>query len=198
MSDTGPTDWDHFGALVSPATIQCLQRSTSASRIRHYQVSLVPAMCQTADYTRALMTGTFECADEQVESFLDMRSRYRQVVEGCPRLQVVLDEAVVRRRIGGRDVMRGQVQELIALGQGPRLELRLVRFGSGAHVGLRGSFVHLTAADGSTDDLVYREVDGLNVARDGDHAARYVADFDRLWKLGLGGADLWDFLRGLW
>jgi hypothetical protein len=197
MNGTEPTDWDHLRALVSAETIQCLQSSTRASLIRHYQVNLVPAMCQTADYTRALMTGTFERTDTEVEGYLDLRRRYRQVVEGSgPEVRVVLDEAVVRRRIGGRDVMRAQTQELIALDQGGRLTIRLVRFEEGAHVGLRGSFVHLKPADGSqAHDLVYREVDGLDAIEIGGPTARYEADFERLWALGLGGRDLWDFLR---
>jgi hypothetical protein len=199
MNGTEPTDWDHLRALVSEPTIQCLQSSARASLIRHYQVNLVPAMCQTADYTRALMAGTFRRTGSQVEGYLDMRRRYRQLMDrDGSDIRVLLDEAVVRRQIGSRDVMREQTLDLIQLDGAGRLSLGLVPFSAGAHVGLRGSFVHLHASDGSQRDLVYREVDGLDAIEIGGPATRYAEDFDRLWGDALQGDGLRHHLAGLW
>ena len=200
MNGNDPNDGNHpWRALVSDETYQCLRRSIDAAVVRHYQVNLIPGLCQTAEYTQALMAGTFGSSAEQVAGFLSLRAEYRRLLAAQrPRIRVIVDEAAVRREIGDADVMRRQVRELIDLATGDRVELAVLPFALGAHVGLRGSFVHLEADQGSGPDSIYREVDGLDTLETGEPSDRYRQDFDRLWQDALREDQLVRFLGSLW
>jgi len=67
---------------------------------------------------------------------------------------VVLDEAVLRRQVGGREVRRAQIEHLIELSAAPHMFLQVIPFSGGAHVAMDAPFVILAFPDRADPDVV--------------------------------------------
>jgi hypothetical protein len=127
--------------------------------VRQYQTILIPGMLQTEDYTRSLMRDTFGKSDQEIETYVEFRNEYRETLvgEGAPHLSVVLDEAVIRRAVGGPKVMTAQLERLREVSRLPNVDIGVVPFGRGAHPGMRGPFTHLAFTDPALEDVVHTE-----------------------------------------
>ena len=149
--------WWHAWGNVQPHLATYLGMESEASEIRQYAVARVPILLQTEDYARAVVTGGRAgtakypgSADQMVEMLLE---RQRLARSSPPNVQVVLDEAALRRQVGGREVMRGQIEHLIELSSLKSVILQFIPFTSGAHVALDLPFVILGFADPADPDV---------------------------------------------
>ena len=132
--------------------------SARAVAIRQYMAHLVPGLLQTEDYARAVLSHGLSLKDEQhleerVAARLGRQARLTD--PDRPELWVILDEAVLRRPIGGRDVMRAQLARLLEAAQDPHVTLQVLPFDQGAHDVMGGSLSLLTVPDGT--EVAYTE-----------------------------------------
>ncbi|MGH3735678.1 MAG: helix-turn-helix domain-containing protein [Micromonosporaceae bacterium] len=116
-----------------------------ATRLMIYGVQLVQGLLQTDAYARALIaadhpTETTEEIDHRVASRM---ARQQAVFADKPQMWVILDEAVLRRAIGGSKTMIEQLQRLKQVAKWPNLTLQVVPFSLGAHTGIGASFTVL-------------------------------------------------------
>ena len=114
-----------------------------AAGLRSFQGEAVEGLLQTPDYARAVLREVQNRdTDEQIERLVDLRIKRQDVLERDLPLDVwlILDEAVIRRTIGGPDVMRGQLARLTEASKMPNVTLQVLPFESGSHAGLKGSF----------------------------------------------------------
>jgi transcriptional regulator with XRE-family HTH domain len=165
-----------------------LEAETAA--IRGYEVSVVHGLLQTPDYARAVLRELFpRHTPQQVERLVDLRlQRQRRLADNPPiELWAVLDEAVIRRPVGGPAVMRGQLEHLIAAADRPGVTLQVLPFSCGAHAGHGGPFSILAFPDRSDSEVAYVEsvVGIIYLEKDKDVRARAEA-FDRLRASALG------------
>jgi hypothetical protein len=110
--------------------------------VRSFQVALIPGLLQTPDYARAILYGS----EADVESRLARQSILTK--EPVPvELYCVLDEAALRRDIGGPTVMHEQLTHLAKLGESENISIRIVP--SRRHRGVRGPFAMSTLANGT-------------------------------------------------
>jgi transcriptional regulator with XRE-family HTH domain len=132
----------------------------AATAIRQYETVRVPGLLQTPAYTRALMRRIIpSLSAEAVEQFVETRqARHERIlrVTPSPRYWAILDEAVLARQVGGSEVMREQIEHLLACAGAQLVTLQLIPFSVGAHAGMEGSFVILEF-DGALPDTVYVE-----------------------------------------
>lgn len=131
-----------------------------ASEVRSFENTLVHGLLQTEDYARAVLsalsTADPEATDRLVE--LRMRRQDRLYVDEDPlKIHVLLDEAVLHRPVGGDQVMREQLERLLADAQRPNITIQVLPFSVGAHRATDGSFVVLAFPDFDDNDLVYVE-----------------------------------------
>ena len=129
-----------------------------ASRIGEVELLVVPGLLQTEDYARALM-GVHGMRTEKTERFVGSRRVRQQLLDRAdpPELSFVVDESVLLRTIGGRVVMRAQLERLLEVAGRPNVAIRVIPLALGEHVGLRGPFVLLTFAGTNDPDVVYLE-----------------------------------------
>ncbi|MEV1006181.1 helix-turn-helix transcriptional regulator [Streptomyces sp. NPDC049881] len=143
--------------------------------------TVVPGLFQTSRYAEEINRATVPgLSDEASEQRLDVRMERQQVLSGPDPLMVraVLDESALRRRIGGADVMREQLDRLLELSELPNVLLQVVPFSAGAHPGtLAGPFVILRFADKEDPDVVYVEANSDSYP---DDAHQYTLLFDNL------------------
>lgn len=132
----------------------------AASLIRGYEPQLVPGLLQSPSYARAvILLGHATATPEEIEQRIELRQarRRRLVTSDSLKLWVVLDEAVLRRRIGGRTVMREQIALLLELGEHPNITIQVLPFDHGGHAASGGPFSILRFSEPSLPDIVYLE-----------------------------------------
>jgi transcriptional regulator with XRE-family HTH domain len=132
----------------------------AASLLRVYEVQFLPGLLQTADYTRAIVErGQSAATAEEIERRVLLRAARQEVLAkpGPPRLWAVVDEAALRRPIGGPAVMRAQLERLIAATEEPKVTVQVVPFDSGGHAAEGGAFTIMRFPEAELPDVVYIE-----------------------------------------
>ncbi|MDQ0984942.1 helix-turn-helix transcriptional regulator [Streptomyces sp. V2I9] len=132
--------------------------SARAKVIRQYSSHAVPGLLQTPEYARVLLSMGHSLRDaehleERVAARLDRQVRLTG--PDRPELWVVLDEAVLRRPVGGAAVMRGQLEKLLRMAEEPNITVQVLPFDQGAHGALAGSLSVLVMPDGA--EIAYTE-----------------------------------------
>ncbi|MEU6365962.1 helix-turn-helix transcriptional regulator [Streptomyces sp. NPDC046931] len=152
----GPSWWAPYNDMVRPQFAQYLGYEGAATSIRFYHPSVVCSLLQIEDYTLAQLAPR-ENGDLARRSAELRATRQERIFDGDngPDVQIVMDEAAVRRVIGGPGVMRRQLEHLKTMSRHPRVDLRLLPFTAGAHYSMGASFTLLGFTDG--DDLLYLE-----------------------------------------
>ena len=157
-----PGWWHRYGDVM-PAWFQSyLGLESAAALIRTYEVQFVPGLLQTPAYARAvILLGHADASPAEIERRVQLRTTRQQVLHRvrppAPELWVVVDEAALRRPIGGPEVMRDQLRSLIELSEQPNIRLQVIPFFFGGHAGAGGSFTILRFPEDELPDVVYIE-----------------------------------------
>ncbi|HEV7450861.1 MAG TPA: helix-turn-helix transcriptional regulator [Pseudonocardiaceae bacterium] len=131
-----------------------------ASEVRSFETTVVPGLLQTEDYARAVLSTTSTADREATDRLVELRMRRQDRLyadEDPLTVHMVLDEALLRRPIGGEQVMRAQLKRLLADAQRPNITIQVLPLSIGAHRAMDGSFVVLAFPDSDDNDLVYVE-----------------------------------------
>lgn len=118
----------------------------ASSEIRSYENELIPGLFQTEDYTRAVTRAADPTrASREVDRLVAGRAERQALLkqEKPPRIVAVVNEAVVRRVVGGIAVMREQLARLLEVAELPTVELHVLPFVAGAHAAMGSSFALL-------------------------------------------------------
>jgi transcriptional regulator with XRE-family HTH domain len=154
-----PSWWQAFGDVE--AWFQSyLDMERAAELIRAYEVQFVPGLLQTEAYARAVISiGHGRGASEEVERRVRLRLARTELLRqpGAPRMWAVLDEAVLRRAIGGRAVLREQIESLIEAARMPNVQIQVLPFEAGGHAGAGGAFSILRFPYRELSDVVFLE-----------------------------------------
>jgi transcriptional regulator with XRE-family HTH domain len=171
--DVLPSGFDIFVGLEAETT-----------EIRSYENSVVYGLLQTKDYARAVLRELLpRHTTEQVERQVDLRMARQRRLDEEPALDlwVIHDEGVIRRAVGGPEVMRGQLSRLLEVGARPGMTLQVLPFASGAHAGLRGPFSILEFPDRTDSRIAHVESVGGFIYMEKEREVRGCSDaFDRL------------------
>jgi transcriptional regulator with XRE-family HTH domain len=184
--------WDHFGDTLLPLGATYLGLEAAASEIKVHRISRVPTLLQTADYTRTMTTAARPGdSPSQLDRLVDLQlERQRQAMTGPPTVWAVLDEAVIRRPVGGAEVMRAQLEHLCDLGAMPNIHLQVIPFGGGAHPGMDMPFVILEFPDPADRDVVcVTHKTGLLCIEDTAEVSQYHQCFHHLQAVALSFDD---------
>lgn len=155
-----PGWWHRFNDVLPGWFQTYVGLEEAASRIRTYEVQFVPGLLQTKEYARAVITaGAVGAVPEEIARRVDLRLERQRILDGGegPLFWAVIDEAALRRPIGGVDVMRGQIQHLIDLMNQPNVTIQVIPFSHGGHAAEGGAFSILRFADPELPDIVYVE-----------------------------------------
>ena len=181
----GEQGWWHSYSDILPQWFEFyIGLERAADRIRTYQVQFVPGLLQTEDYARAVVL--LEHADDPPDEItrrvkLRMMRQKLLTEPDAPGVWAVMDDAALRRPIGGPEVMRGQLRHLIEIAALPNVTLQVIPFGAGGHAAAGGPFSILRFPEPDLPDVVYLEqltsALYLDKRQDTDH---YLAVMERL------------------
>ncbi|WP_121389419.1 helix-turn-helix domain-containing protein [Actinokineospora cianjurensis] len=177
-----------------------------ARSMRNYESLFVPGLLQTEDYTRAVVQGVEpNIPKADAEARVQARLARQGLLTREPPLSfwAIVDEAALRRMVGGTAVMAEQYKHLIEAVSQPRVTLQIVPFAVGAHPGMPGSFVILDFADPMDTDLIYLDSMAGDLFLESEQdIQRYTTMFDNLRAVALSPsasaqllADLADSMR---
>lgn len=155
-----PGWWHDYADVLEPWFEMYVGLEEAASRIREYEVQFVPGLLQTPDYVRAVtLLGHGGAGDADIERRVDLRLTRQRLLIGpdAPHLWAVVDEAALRRPLGGRAVMRAQLRHLSELTAMPNVTIQIVPFQDGGHAAAGGAFSILRFAERDLSDVVYLE-----------------------------------------
>jgi transcriptional regulator with XRE-family HTH domain len=155
-----PSWWHSYGDVLDTWFHSYLDLEQAAELIRTYEVQFVPGLLQTDAYARAVISlGHADAGADEIDRRTKLRMARKQLFErpDAPRLWAVLDEAVLRRPIGGYDVLRDQIAALLEACESPGVRLQVVPFDSGGHAAAGGAFSILRFPHEELSDVVYLE-----------------------------------------
>lgn len=155
-----PGWWHRYGDVLPGWFETYVGLEEAAALIRTYEVQFIPGLLQTEEYARAVISlGNSAAPSEEIEQRVGLRiTRQKLLTRGDgPRLWAVVDEAALRRPIGGREVMRGQIERLIEASKLPGVILQVLPFRVGGHTAEAGAFTILRFPESDLPDVVYVE-----------------------------------------
>jgi hypothetical protein len=151
--------WQPYGE-VPPEHRIYVELEQSAAWIRQYECLAIPGLMQSLDYAAAVSKAVFPNATtEHVKRHVELRLARQALLmdEDAPRVEVVLDESVLHRLVGGREVMFDQLSRLTNAAELPNVTLQVISFSAGEHGGMAGPFTMLSFEDPVDRDELYFE-----------------------------------------
>jgi transcriptional regulator with XRE-family HTH domain len=119
----------------------------------HYACMFIPGLLQTRDYAEAVhRSSERQCPEREVQHMVDIRMKRQELLQrkDPPHVWCVIDEAAIRRTVGGPKVMASQLRHLLTMAEFPHITVQVLPFTTGAHAAAVGSFLILA---GQTPDL---------------------------------------------
>lgn len=137
--------WTAYRDSISPEYLEYLGLETDAAVLSSYNQAYVPALLHTEDYAREIIRSgsPVSLSEDQLERLFELRMARQEHVLGRdkpPQINMAVEEGVLRRQVGGREVMHDQLTSLAQLEALDNVCLRIVPFTAGAHPGMSGPF----------------------------------------------------------
>ena len=194
--------------IHSRAFRQYLENETIADSLFEFENSYIPGLLQTPSYAKALLETSarqtfvspdeWNDAQERISKKIEMRMFRQEILKegGISKASFVLDESVVRRMVGAelddKTVMVGQLEHLKKMSRNPRVDLRIVPFSAGAHLGMTGPFVVLDFPDVDDPPMLYLEyaTGEFVTTEEPQLTQRFTFDFETLQGQACRGRDL--------
>ncbi|MEU4694366.1 helix-turn-helix transcriptional regulator [Actinoplanes sp. NPDC023714] len=152
--------WTPYRSSVPDPYDEYLALESEAVRISEWEAQVVPGLLQTDEYARAVIETGADIDDTAIiQRRLALRMGRQTVLtrDPPPNLRIVIDEGVLLREIGGREVQRRQLSRLYEASSRPGVELQILPFQAGAHAGLIESFLVMEFAAGTRNPVVHIE-----------------------------------------
>jgi transcriptional regulator with XRE-family HTH domain len=186
--------WSSYRHVLSPSLREYIAYEADASAIYVAHPTLIPGLLQTEAYIRAVLESTRvePAASERIEAEFDVRRRRQQEILYSghpPKYHVILDESALRRHIGGAEVMRRQIEHLMALTE-DLVTIAVWPMSAGGHVAMLGAFTIMEFANEDEPGVLFLESAlGHPIERDQDQVDKYRKAFDVMLQRCLVGAE---------
>ncbi|MFE9609517.1 helix-turn-helix domain-containing protein [Streptomyces sp. NPDC006012] len=193
--------WHAYRGVLPPTYRDFISLESQASRMRTLETAVVPGLLQTPEYARAVTRAAVEgLAEDRLDTLVEVRLARQDVLRSQPPLELsaVLDEAVLRREVGGPDVMARQLERLMEAARLPQVRLQVLPLAAGAHIGITGPFVIFSFPNTSDLDVVVLDhlTSSLYLERKEDLQA-YTEAFNTLQFHALSPEDSLDYIAGI-
>ncbi|WP_230196543.1 helix-turn-helix domain-containing protein [Streptomyces coriariae] len=193
--------WHAYRGVLPPTYRDFISLESQASAMRTLETTVVPGLLQTPEYARAVTRASVERgAEDQLDTLVEVRLARQDVLRAQPPLELsaVLDEAVLRREVGGPEVMARQLGRLVEAARLPQVRLQVLPFAAGAHIGVTGPFVIFSFSRTSDLDVVVLDhlTSSLYLERKEDLQA-YTEAFNALRAHALSPGDSSDYIASI-
>ena len=186
---------------ITESLRRLIDYETKAVEIRFYSIYFMPGPLQIPEYAAAVARlWDDELSENQIRVRVETARRRRQSLASRSsnlRLQVLLDESVFRRPIGGAAIFASQLRELERLAQQDYVAIRMIPFSLDTPVTNNGSFDLLSLGDDPAGGMVLYRENGLadELFEDDPTTSRHRYRFDRVWHQAAGERATLEFIR---
>ncbi len=189
--------WTHYTDVLGTGAYVALE--TTATGLQFYSGMLVPGLLQTANYAKAVIRGFGVTDDAEVQRRLEARLRRQDLLErDTPTIAAVIDEAALRKNVGGPLTMSEQMIHLCLLNEQGKASIRVLPDSVGAHRGLGGHFVILDFAREQDEPVVFIDDGHKGCFREEpEEIESYRVIYDSVRGPALNSADSDAFMRKL-
>jgi transcriptional regulator with XRE-family HTH domain len=152
--------WQSYASAIPEWFQVYLGLEAEASLIREYAAELVPGLLQTASYASAFLHAPpAPAAEDELTRRITVRMARQERLTGedPPEYWTVLNEAVIRRPVGGPEVMREQLARLAELAALPHVNIQILPFAAAEHAAMEGSFSTLGFPEPGDPGVVYMD-----------------------------------------
>ncbi|MEU1737236.1 helix-turn-helix transcriptional regulator [Streptosporangium sp. NPDC020145] len=143
--------WDGYAGEVTGSLVDFVWLESRSREIRGFDGMTLPGLFQTPRYARVVISTVGDDADEaQIDRWVRFRMGRQKILDGDnpPRVMSIIDEAVLRREVGGRECQAEQLCHLADQAARPNVEIRVLPFSVGVHASAAGAFRIFTLGDG--------------------------------------------------
>lgn len=168
---------------------------SDAKAAHNYESLFIPGLLQTEEYARATLLDSLPMVSDEIESHVRTRMERQAILtrkrQGRDPLEfwAVVDEAALRRGVGGRTVMRAQLGQLLDLSERPNITVQVIPFDRGAHPGMSGAFMRLKFGAVAPDIVCVESLAGDIFLESEAEIDRYGLIFDHLRAMALSPRD---------
>jgi hypothetical protein len=191
--------WHAYSDVIRDSLDLHLGLEEAASELCWFTSELVPGLLQTREYARTILRAHYsEASEEEIERLVDLRLKRQSLLTRpteAPVAKLVFNEAVLRRAVGGEEIMAAQLEHLLVMTNRPNLSLRVLPFEVGFHQGLLsrsfGLFRFPVGRDGRDMEPPTVHLEGLTgtlyLDKPGE-IERYEGAFTAIWSAALDEA----------
>jgi len=183
--------WDGYSGDVTGSFIDYVWVESQATELRFFENTLVPGLLQTPEYAETWIRAADDHEDSALVARLrDLRMKRQEILrtDEPVRLRVVLDEAVLHRRVGDETVHTGQLRHLAKMSKQANISLRVLPFEVGAHASPTGTF-KICLLDDPYPDVAYLETPKGAIYLESPDTRPIVQIYDRLWAAAANERD---------
>ncbi|GAB3811544.1 helix-turn-helix transcriptional regulator [Micromonospora zhanjiangensis] len=191
--------WHQYVGSIPEQYATYIGFEAEASQVWSFDASTMPGLLQTEAYARAMFQGgAARFPEQEISRRVEVRLQRQAILAGAdaPNLWIVMDEAVIRRQVGGPDTLRDQLDRIVEIAAQPHIDIQVLPFAVGAHPGTPGSFIVLSYTEPADPPVVYIETmaGDLYPERQDDITGAILA-FDRLRAMALSPEDSIGLIR---
>jgi transcriptional regulator with XRE-family HTH domain len=191
--------WSDYADLLDEGGQTLLSLEDEASAILIYETNLIAALLQTRRYAWELISSRTDLPLDLVQRRVDLRMARQQILDrpNAPRLNVVLDEASLRRAVSSRDVMREQYELLVDAAVRPYISVRVLLFGAGAHQAMGFPFQIFEFVDDDPPLVSVELLSRREIFESAEEVGRYRAAFNQVYERALPPDESRNFVMNL-
>ncbi|GAA4876166.1 helix-turn-helix domain-containing protein [Actinomycetospora straminea] len=161
QSGRAPMWWSKYADVMPPVMATYVELEWDAARIQAYEPFVVHGLLQTPDYARVVLRSALgpDAPERAIEKLVEVRMRRQDALkqEHGLSFSCVLDESILNRVVGSPDILRAQLEHLLATAEEEHVDVRVLPFSAGLVPGSRGAFAKLDYSEGIEHGLVYVE-----------------------------------------
>jgi hypothetical protein len=179
--------WGKYTGVLAPGFDTLLSLEADARSVATFDIDLVPGPLQTTDYARAVLAARGVGAPETEALLAVLAHRQRRLAgQDALGIRAVVDEAALRRVVGGADVMRAQLRHLVAASYRASITVQVLPFSVGAHPLLGEGVVLFEFADPADPRAAFVQgMSGYRAVDKAEDVARCVDALDMLRSVAL-------------
>lgn len=192
--------WGQYSDLIKAGLEEQISIESDAAKILAFQPLVIPGLFQTFEYASEVIRSydKGKTPEAELKSLISVRMTRQEIFQrpDAPLHVCILDEAVLRREVGGPATMAAQLERLVEISKPPKLTIQVIPFGQGWHPGLSGHFTVFSYPDPMELDIVKVEyLDGSLFLEEDAAVDRFRLAFDELRASALPVRQSLDLIR---
>lgn len=176
--------WDGDASDLETGFVDYAWLESRAAKVCHFETVLIPGLLQTREYARAVMelANTYETTADDIDRLLELRTKRQEAIQGDDptSLSVVLEEAVLRRAIGGSSVAKSQLTYLLEASKLDHVELRVRRLNTTWQPALGSPFTYFDMQDPYPDIAYVENMAGRTFLEESSKVEQFRRAYDDL------------------